>query len=265
MTQQPILRVRDLGIQRGGIILLDRVNWTIERGENWVVLGANGSGKTSLLRALGGYLPPTLGRIEVFGEAFGESDWRSLRQRIGIVSSSIAQLIGAEDTSAEIVTGGRRGIIGAWGRTPAADKTAALGLLRDLNAAHVADRHWELLSQGERQRVLIARALMALPKLLILDEPCAGLDPLARSRFLDLMEHFGASPAAPPLVFVTHHIEEIIPRFTHALLLKNGVAIRQGRCREVITSAHLSEIFDAPVRVRHRGGRYSLSISSPSE
>ena len=258
----PILAVRDLTIRRGGTVILDHVAWSVAPGEHWVVLGANGSGKTSLLSALTGYLSPTAGDVRVLGEEFGASDWRELRRHVGLVSSSVRQLMHDEEPALVTVASGKYATIGHWERLPKSDRTAARALLADVECAHLAERPWLVLSQGERQRVLIARALMAKPRLLILDEPCAGLDPVARENFLAFIEHLAAKKSArPALVFVTHHVEEIMPSFTHALLLRAGRIVAAGPRARVLTSAQLSATFDAPLRLRRLGPRYQLRVS----
>ncbi len=254
----PLLAVSRLTIRRGPATLVHEVNWSVHPGQHWVILGANGSGKTSLLRALGGYLTPSEGEVHLLGETFGEADWRELRTRLGFVSASVAQLLHDEDTGLEIVAGGRRAMAGFWGRLSPADRTAARRELRAVEAIELAPKPWQILSQGERQRLLIARALIARPRLLLLDEPCAGLDPVARERFLRFLEKLGTRPSAPPLVLVTHHVEEIPPCFTHALLLRAGRTLAAGPIREVITTPLLSAAFDAPLRVRRHAGRYQL-------
>jgi iron complex transport system ATP-binding protein len=157
----PILTVRDLTIQRGDTRILDAVSWAVQRGEHWVILGANGSGKTSLLSALTGYLTPTRGDIAVLGQVFGESDWRELRKHIGLVSSSVRQMMADHEPALTTVISGKYAMIDYWGSIRRADRAPALRLLRQVEAEHLADRRWEVLSQGERQRVLIGRALMA--------------------------------------------------------------------------------------------------------
>lgn len=241
-------------------MILDRVTWSVERGEHWVVLGANGSGKTSLLSALTGYLSPTSGVISVLGETFGRSDWRELRRRIGIVSSSVRQLMHDDEPALITVASGKYATIGHWGRIPKQELAAARRRLAQVGAADLADRRWQVLSQGERQRILIARALMAQPRLLILDEPCAGLDPVARERFLEFIDHLPQTRAAPSLVLVTHHVEEIMPRLTHALLLRAGVVVAQGLKERVLTTRNLTQTFVAPLEVRQRHGRYALTL-----
>ena len=258
-----ILTVRDLNIQRGPIRILDRVTWSVEPGQHWVILGANGSGKTSLLSALTGYLAPTSGTITVLGQTFGESDWRELRTHIGLVSSTIRQMIPDHEPALTTVISGRYAMIDYWGRVKSADRLTAQRLLTQVEAKNLADRPWGVLSQGERQRILIARALMARPPLLILDEPCAGLDPLARENFLAFLHRLGSQRRAPALLFVTHHVEEIIPLFTHTLLLRAGRLLAAGPNARVLTTARLSATFDTPLRLIHRNERYSLTIPQP--
>ena len=258
-----ILSVRDLTIQRGPVRILDRVTWAVAPGQHWVILGANGSGKTSLLSALTGYLSPTSGDITVLGQTFGESDWRELRTRIGLVSSTIRQMIPDHEPALTTVISGRYAMIDYWGRVRSEDRLAARRLLVQVEAKNLADRPWGVLSQGERQRILIARALMARPPLLILDEPCAGLDPLARENFLAFLQRLGAKKRAPALIFVTHHVEEIIPLFTHTLLLRAGRLLAAGPNKSVLTTAHLTTTFDTPLRLTHRRQRYTLTIPKP--
>ncbi len=255
---EPAISVENLSVERGDQTILCRVNWRVEAGDHWVVLGANGSGKTSLLRAITGYLTPTRGTVRVLGEEYGASDWRELRKRIGLVSSSIAQMIPPEDTALEIVAGGRQAEIGIWQTPPAADQRRALGLLRHLRSGALASRPWLYLSQGERQRVLIARALMPGPAVLILDEPCAGLDPVARRRFLHDLETFGASAKGPSMVLVTHHVEEIPPSFSHVLALRGGRVLTNGPKARVLTGAEVSRIFGEPFRLRRSGGWFRM-------
>ncbi|MDR3377607.1 MAG: ATP-binding cassette domain-containing protein, partial [Verrucomicrobiae bacterium] len=179
-SQNPILSVADLRIERSGTAILRQIDWRVERGQHWVILGANGSGKTSLLSALTGYLMPTSGAISVLGETYGQSDWRELRKKIGLVSSSIRQMMSDDEPAQETVASGKYAMIDFWGRISRAEKAQARRLLQQVECDYLAERPWRVLSQGERQRVLIGRALMARPRILILDEPCAGLDPAAR-------------------------------------------------------------------------------------
>lgn len=257
--------MHDLAIRRGETLILDDLSWTVQRGEHWVILGANGSGKTSLLSALTGYLSPTSGEISVLGEIFGESDWRELRKHVGVVSSSVRQMMADHEPALLTVLSGKYAMIDYWGRVKSADRTAAARILRQIEATHLADRRWEVLSQGERQRILIGRALMAKPRLLILDEPCAGLDPVAREYFLAFLQRLGTRRGAPALIFVTHHVEEIMPVFTHALLLREGRVVAAGKKGDVLTSARLSDVFGAKLKLGQDSARFHLKVQLGGE
>jgi iron complex transport system ATP-binding protein len=260
LNRKPILGVAGLMIRRGATVILENIQWQILPGEHWVILGANGSGKTSLLCALTGYLTPTAGEVEVLGERYGRSDWRQLRQRLGLVSSAIRQMIPPDEPALETVVSGRYAMIDFWGKMTATDRRRARRLLRQIECLELANRPWLFLSQGERQRVLIGRALMAKPAVLILDEPCAGLDPAAREHFLQFLQRLGSGARPPTLVLVTHHVEEITPVFSHVLILKSARVMAQGPIKETLTSAALSEAFDAPARLRRTRGRYTLQL-----
>jgi iron complex transport system ATP-binding protein len=261
----PILTVQHLRIERDRTLILNDVSWQINPGQHWVILGANGSGKTSLLSALTGYLMPTAGEISVLGETYGRSDWRELRQRIGIVSSSVRQMMAEEEPALETVASGKYAMIDFWGKLSRADRSAALRLLRQVESAHLARRPWGVLSQGERQRILIGRALMAQPRILILDEPCAGLDPAAREHFLQFIQRLGRRPHAPTLILVTHHVEEIMPTFSHVLVLRQGKVLAAGPKAATMQTVTLAQAFHAKVRLQKRAHRYALKILSPTK
>jgi iron complex transport system ATP-binding protein len=255
-----ILEINNLRIARGRATILYDLNWQVQAGEHWAVLGANGSGKTSLLKALTGYLSPTSGAISLLGRRYGHCDWRELRLQIGVVTSAFAASIPPAEPALDTVVSGKFAQLDLWHRTTAADRAAGLRLLRATGLIALADRPWVYLSQGERQRVLIARALMARPRLLILDEPCAGLDPVAREDFLQFLQALGSQRRlAPALVLVTHHVEEIMPVFTHALLLRAGHVYASGPRQRILTSAKLSATFGAPLKLARSGARYRLS------
>ncbi len=258
-----VLRVKGLRIVRGKDTILDGIDWQLEHGQHWVILGANGSGKTSLLSALTAYLTPSSGTVEVLGAQYGRTDWRELRRSVGLVSSSIRQMIGDDATALEIVASGRDAVLNPSGRLKPADRRRGAEILRRVEATALADRPWGVLSQGERQRVLIGRALLAAPPLLILDEPCAGLDPVARERFVRFLDRLGRRRGGPALVLVTHHVEEIAPVFTHALLLRKGKVLAAGEKTRVLTTARLTETFGAPLRLRRdRQWNYALKLAS---
>ena len=255
----PIFAVEKLRVERDAVILRD-ITWRVERGQHWAILGANGSGKTSLLSALTGYLMPTSGEIRIGAARFGAADWREVRRSVGLVSSSLGHRIEPEQTARDVVLSGSDAQINFWGRPSTAVERHARRLLQRVRAGHLADRAWRYLSQGERQRVLIGRALMARLRILFLDEPCAGLDPVAREDFLQFLGALAKGPHAPTLVLVTHHIEEIVPLFTQVLLLRGGRTLASGPKATVLTSANLSATFGAPTVVRRTGSRYRLEI-----
>jgi iron complex transport system ATP-binding protein len=255
-----ILEVSSLRIERSGTVILNDVNWCVARGEHWVILGANGSGKTSLLSALTGYLMPTAGEVSLLGQVYGESDWRELRNQVGLVSSSVRQMMADEEPALETVASGQYAMIDFWGRVTRSEKARALKLLRQVECDYLAERSWGVLSQGERQRVLIGRALMAKPRVLILDEPCAGLDPAAREHFLQFIQRLGAQKNSPTLVLVTHHVEEIVPAFSHVLILKAGRVLAAGQKADALNSRNLSHAFNARMKLQTEGKRYGLTI-----
>jgi iron complex transport system ATP-binding protein len=261
---QPMLEISRLRIQRDHTVILDDISWRVERGQHWVILGANGSGKTSLLSALTGYLMPTAGEISVLNESYGQSDWRELRKHIGLVSSSVRQMMHDEEPALETIISGKYAMIDFWGRAQARDRVEAAHILRQIECAHLAGRPWLVLSQGERQRVLIGRALMAKPRLLILDEPCAGLDPAAREHFLQFLQRIGRRKGAPTLVLVTHHVEEIMPVFSHVLILKNGRVLATGKKTVTLSGKSLSQAFGERARLKKEKGRYTLAVTATS-
>lgn len=256
-----VLEVADLSVTRSGTKILRAISWRVEQGQHWAMLGANGSGKTSLLSALTGYLMPTDGEIYVLGQRYGHADWRDLRRHIGLVSSSVRQMMADDEPALETVVSGKYAMVDFWGRMTRTDAAAALRRLRQVECAPLAARPWRVLSQGERQRILIARALMARPRLLILDEPCAGLDPAAREHFLQFLQRLGSSRNAPTLVLVTHHVEEIMPVFSHALALRGGRVLAAGMKRVVLKTEILAAAFGASVRLRQTNGRYTLAVA----
>ncbi len=254
----------NLRIERNGTVILNDVSWRVQHGEHWVILGANGSGKTSLLSALTGYLMPTAGEISLLGETYGQSDWRELRKKVGLVSSSVRQMMADDEPALETVASGKYAMIDFWGRLSRAEKATASKLLRQVECEYLAERPWQVLSQGERQRVLVARALMAKPRVLILDEPCAGLDPAAREHFLQFLQRLGAQKNSPTLVLVTHHVEEIMPVFSRVLILKDGRVLATGDKSAMLNSKNLSVAFGARIRLQHAGNRYSLTVTTKS-
>jgi iron complex transport system ATP-binding protein len=255
-----ILKVSGLRVVRGRTEILRGVDWRVRKGEHWVILGPNGGGKTSLLKSITGYLSPTSGEIALLGKAYGETDWRELRLELGIVTSALQASIPPAEVALETVVSGRYAQLDLWAHPTRAEAAEGRRLLKFVGGTHLAKREWLYLSQGERQRVLIARSLMARPKLLILDEPCAGLDPVAREEFLWFVEGLAKRRGGPALVLVTHHAEEIMPAFTHALLLRDGRVFASGPKAGVITTRRLSGVFGARISVLAARRRYLTAV-----
>jgi iron complex transport system ATP-binding protein len=258
-----ILEVSGLCVVRGRTEILRGVDWRVRRGEHWAILGPNGSGKTSLLKAITGYLSPTSGEIALLGRKYGEADWRDLRLEVGLVTSALQASIPPAEPALETVVSGRYAQLDLWARPTRTEVAEARKLLRFVGGGHLAAREWIHLSQGERQRILIARSLMARPRLLILDEPCAGLDPVAREEFLRFVEDLARRRSGPALVLVTHHADEIMPAFTHALLLRAGAVFAAGPKSGVVTARRLGGAFGARISVRKARGRYLAAVTHP--
>jgi iron complex transport system ATP-binding protein len=261
MTKRaPVLRVRQLTVRRS-VPILRGLDWTVQRGEHWVILGPNGCGKTSLLAALTGYLSPTAGEIAVLGASYGRTDWRELRRRVGFVSNALIRQVEPDEPALHVVASGPTAALNLWHPPSPGLRAAARRLLRTWQCRELADRPWGVLSQGERQRVLIARALLAKPPLLLLDEPCAGLDPVAREQLLVDIERQIARRGGPSVVLITHHVEEITPGFTHALLLRAGEVVAAGPLQATLTAKNLRATFGVPVRLKCRAGRWALRLA----
>ncbi len=252
----PVLSMSDVRYVRGDKVILDGITWQVQRGEHWVVFGPNSSGKTTLLRVVNGYVWPTEGRVQVLGETFGETDLSELRKRIGWVSRSLEGLVHDEDPAVEIVMAGAFAGTVLWQDVGEAEEARAVELLGQAGLAGLTRRAYGTLSQGEQKKVLIARALMARPGLLVLDEPCEGLDMASKARFLADLARIAAAGDAPATIMVTHHVDEILPFFTDVLALKEGRVFARGPVRDVITSWRLSDLFGMPIDVERGDGGY---------
>jgi iron complex transport system ATP-binding protein len=252
-----VLQFIDVSVRRGEKLLLDCITWTVEEDERWAVLGANGAGKTTLLQIAAASLHPTAGEAYVLGERIGSVDVFELRPRIGLASAAIAQRIPNGERVLDVVVSAGYSVLGRWreayGRL---DVRRAARLLERAGVGALGERSYGTLSQGERQRVQIARALMTDPELLLLDEPAAGMDLGGREDLLRRLTRFAADPDAPASVLVTHHVEEIPPGITHVLLLKDGRTVAAGLAPDVLTDEHLSATFGLPLHVERREGRW---------
>lgn len=257
-----VVRLTAVDLALNGRGILHAVDFAVEMGQHWVILGPNGSGKTTILQIIAGYRWPTRGRVSVLGQEFGAVDVRELRQEIGIVSTAITRRVPERDTCAQVVMSGRFASLGLFYQRPTEDDaTRAQVLLAQVGCGDLWDRAFGVLSAGERQRVILARALMPSPRLLLLDEPTARLDIGGRESFFRaLRELVQPAPAdagilPPTVLFVTHHVEEVTPIFTHALLLRRGRVAAAGPLDEALTSERVSEAYDLEIQVLRRGGR----------
>jgi iron complex transport system ATP-binding protein len=258
-----VLALRGVGFVRDGRRILDGVDWTVEDGQRWVMLGPNGSGKTTLVRIASMWEHPSSGDVEVLGGVLGRVDARRHRTAVAVVSAAVANLLRPQITCLDIVMSAKNGALETWWHTyDDGDRASAVAALERLGAGHLAARTFATLSSGERQRVLLARALSVSPGLVLLDEPFAGLDLGAREELIDRLASLAGDPAAPPLVLVTHHVDEIPPGFTHGLLLAEGRVVAAGPLGEVLTARSLSDTFGRPLLLERRHHRW-WSIAAP--
>lgn len=254
----PALEMRGVTLVRDGTVLLHQVDWTVRRGERWVVLGPNGSGKTSLLRLASLYDHPSRGTVVVDGEQLGRADVRALRTRIGLASPAFGDLLRPGLTATEVVMTARHAALEPWWHTyDEADRAHAAQLLVRFGVGRAGDRAVATLSSGERQRVLLARAFAGQPALVLLDEPTAGLDLGAREDLVARLGEMAADPGAPPTVLVTHHVEEIPTGTTHVLLLRGGRVLATGPAAAVLTERVLTDTFGVPLSLEHAHGRWT--------
>lgn len=253
-----VLEFADVTVTRGQNTLLDSVDWEIEEGQRWVVLGPNGAGKTTLLQLASARMHPTSGVAGVLGEVLGAVDVFELRPRIGLASSAIAERLPAHERVIDVVVTASYGIVGRWRESyDRLDLGRARELLDALGAGHLAQRTYGTLSEGERKRVQIARALMTDPELMLLDEPAAGLDLGGREDLLARLGALAEDLEAPALVLVTHHVEEIPPGFTDVLLLREGRVVAAGPLEITLTEANLEKTFGLPLVLEQHARRYS--------
>ncbi len=253
-----VIECAGLTVRRGRATLLDDVDWTVEEDERWVLIGPNGAGKTTLLQVASAQIHPTSGVAGILGEVLGTVDVFDLRPRIGLTSAALADRIPRSELVQDVVVSASYGVLGRWREEyDTLDHDRAAGLLRDVGAAHLVDRTFGTLSEGERKRAQIARALMPDPELLLLDEPGAGLDLGGREDLVARLSDLARYHYAPAQVLVTHHVEEIPPGYTHALLLREGRVVASGAADDVLTAAALSETFGLSLSLSRDDGRFT--------
>jgi iron complex transport system ATP-binding protein len=259
-----VLDLDGITVVRDGNALLDAVTWRVSEGERWVVLGPNGAGKTTLLRVCAAQLHPTRGTAVVLGERLGATNVFDLRPRIGLSSASLADKLPPQERVRDVVLTAAYAVAGRWNEAyDRLDHTRSDDLLAAFGVDHLADRTFGTLSEGERKRVQLARSLMTDPELVLLDEPAAGLDLGGRETLVRDLAELAGDPRSPVLVLVTHHVEEIPPGFTHALLLRAGGVVAAGKVDEVLTEDTLSAAFGIPLRVRRDEERWSAVLRRP--
>ncbi|WP_019147956.1 ABC transporter ATP-binding protein [Timonella senegalensis] len=257
-----VLDLENVSVRRGTKNIVDNLNWQVKEGERWIVLGRNGAGKTTLMQLSSTRMHPTSGTVKILGEQMGKVDIFEVRPRIGLASAALAERIPGDELVLDVVLTAAYGITGRWREEyDDFDRERATDLMAAFGVDGFQDRHYGTLSEGERKRVQIARALMTDPELLLLDEPAAGLDLGGREELLAALSELAAYEAAPVLVLVTHHVEEIPPGFTHLLLLKDGSEYAAGPIDEVLTDENLTGAFDVPLTVTKTGDRYSARAS----
>jgi len=253
-----VLDFAEVTVRRGQSVLLDGVSWRVDEGDRWVILGPNGAGKTTLLQVASAQIHPTSGVAGILDEVLGTVDVFELRPRIGLTSAALAERVPRSERVHDVVVSASYGVVGRWREAyDDLDHERALQLLTEVGAGHLKDRTFGTLSEGERKRVQIARALMADPELLLLDEPGAGLDLAGREDLVGRLTGLARYHYAPAQVLVTHHVEEIPPGYTHALLLRAGEIVAAGPADDVLTEAALSDTFGLPLTLTRTDGRFT--------
>ena len=255
-----IIELSDISLEQNGRILLKSISWAVRQGEHWMILGANGAGKTLLLNVINGYMWPSSGAVSVAGKAFGEYDLRELRKLIGYVSSYLQEQLYRNEKALDVVVSGKFASIGLWEYPLESDYDRARKVMEEWNCLDFSERPYRTLSQGEKQKLLICRALMSDPILLILDEPCVALDIRAREQVLSMIQELGNKADGPTLLFVSHHVEEVMPVFSHTIILKNGRILAAGKKKEILTGEVLSEAFDFGFTLKEYNERYHAVI-----
>ncbi len=260
-NDNPVIDIESATVVRQGTTILHDVSWRVEKGQHWILLGPNGSGKTTLLKVLTGYEWASQGHVTVLGNRFGQCNLRKLRTQIGWASSSLESRFNPGHTGLEIVASGFDAALELYRPLTDPEWERVWSTLRLLHAGSFCRQPYRTMSQGEQQRIVIARAFVHNPRVLILDEPCAGLDPRQRQDLIDDLEHLVNCDDGPTLVYVTHHLEEIGPWITHALALKKGQVLASGPVRDVVTGTVMTNIFDRHCELTMSEGAYWLRMT----
>lgn len=257
LDEDLVLDLREVTIVRDGRHVLHPVTWQVEVDERWIIIGPNGAGKTSLLTIAGARQYPSSGTARIVGEPLGKTDVRELRTAVGMSSAAVAHQVPGGEKVLDLVISAGYDVMGRWReRYDRGDELRAMEILEQMGALHLGEQTWETLSEGERKRVLIARALMTDPELLLLDEPGAGLDLGGREDLVRMLGELAEDPDAPATVMVTHHVEEIPPGFTHGMILDEGRVVAQGLLEDVMTSENLTRAYHQPISLSFDDGRY---------
>ncbi|MGP9724672.1 ABC transporter ATP-binding protein [Corynebacterium sp. AOP40-9SA-29] len=257
LDEDLVLDLNEVTIVRDGRHVLHPVTWQVEVDERWIIIGPNGAGKTSLLTIAGARQYPSSGTARIVGETLGKTDVRELRTAVGMSSAAVAHQVPGGEKVLDLVISAGYDVMGRWReRYDRGDELRAMEILEQMGALHLGEQTWETLSEGERKRVLIARALMTDPELLLLDEPGAGLDLGGREDLVRMLGELAEDPDAPATVMVTHHVEEIPPGFTHGMILDEGRVVAQGLLEDVMTSENLTRAYHQPISLSFDDGRY---------
>ncbi|MEF7438143.1 ATP-binding cassette domain-containing protein [Paenibacillus lautus] len=255
-----MISMQHLSLIRGNRHILDDVSIEMKSDENWVILGRNGSGKTTLLEMMTGYMFPSSGRVEVLGHVYGQCDVREVRKSIGYISQSLLEKLTLSDPVWEVVATGAYAFLRFYQDIPEEARSLAYSLLNEMDFGRLAELPLGTLSQGERKKVMLARSLMANPKILIMDEPCAGLDLYEREKMLHEIDRLRQRNIT--VVYVTHHVEEIVPLFTHVALIKDGRLTAAGRKDEVLNHELIKQTYDIDAQLEWDGGRPWIKVIS---
>lgn len=255
-----VATMKNASVVRDGKAILNSVTWSIDQSERWVVLGPNGAGKTTLLSLLASLTHPSSGHVTVLGERIGKTDVFELRPRVGFASSDMARRIPGDETVMNAVLTAAWGVTGRWlEEYEDIDTRRAFRVLQEWRLEHLAEHEVQTLSDGERKRVQIARAVMTDPELLLLDEPAGSMDLGSREDVIEMLDHYAQEASSPAMVMVTHHVEEIPAGFTHLLVLSEGAVVAQGPIAEILTGETMSEAFGRPLSITHNAGRYQAT------